>query len=147
MKSRLSTRSLAAEAQRSVAKRSQYDFLLNAGGRVQARKRSSYIPESRAGLVDTEEIAGEDFGFKVGEQYLVYAFGENENLATTECERTTKLEKADEDLKALGEGRLPEKKKAKVSLVTSPPNNRLQRTGISVPLIDNLPLVKLSPGR
>ena len=67
-------------------------------------------------------IAGEDFGFKVGEQYLVYAFGENEHLVTTECERTTKLEKAAEDLKELGEGRLPEKKKAKVSLVTSPPN-------------------------
>ena len=66
-------------------------------------------------------IAGEDFGFKVGEQYLVYAFGENEHLVTTECERTTKLEKAAEDLKELGEGRLPEKKKAKVSLVTSPP--------------------------
>jgi hypothetical protein len=67
-------------------------------------------------------IVGEDFKFKVGDEYLVYAFGENENLATTECERTTKLEKADEDLKALGEGRRPEKKKAKVSLVTSPPN-------------------------
>jgi len=62
-------------------------------------------------------IAGEDFGFKVGEQYLVYAFGENEHLVTTECERTTKLEKAAEDLKELGEGRLPEKRKAKVSLV------------------------------
>ena len=73
-------------------------------------------------------IAGEDFGFKVGEQYLVYAFGENEHLHTTECERTTKLEKAAEDLKELGEGRLPEKKKAKVSLVTSPPNKALQLT-------------------
>ena len=73
-------------------------------------------------------IDGEDFGFKVGEQYLVYAFGENEHLVTTECERTTKLEKAAEDLKELGEGRLPEKKKAKVSLVTSPPNKGLQLT-------------------
>jgi hypothetical protein len=27
------------------------------------------------------------------------------------------------------------------------PNNRLQRTGVSVPLIDNLPVVQLSPGR
>jgi hypothetical protein len=27
------------------------------------------------------------------------------------------------------------------------PNKRLQRTGISVPLIDNLPLAQLSPGR
>ncbi len=56
-------------------------------------------------------IAGEDFKFKVGEEYLVYAFGENESLATDQCARTTKLEKADEDLQALGEGRLPEKKR------------------------------------
>jgi len=57
-------------------------------------------------------IVGEDFRFKVGEQYLVYAFGDVENLATTSCERTTQLEKAAEDLKALGEGRLPLKKEA-----------------------------------
>ena len=59
---------------------------------------------------------------------MVYAFGENEHLVTTECERTTKLEKAAEDLKELGEGRLPEKRKTKVSLVTSPPNKALQLT-------------------
>ena len=81
-------------------------------------------------------IAGEDFGFKVGEQYLIYAFGENEHLVTTECERTTKLEKAAEDRKELGEGRLPEKRKAKVSLVTSPPNKRLQRTRLRAGFIE-----------
>jgi hypothetical protein len=71
-------------------------------------------------------IVGEDFKFKVGEQYLVYAFGDVDNLTTTGCERTTKFEKAAEDLKALGEGRLPEKKKA--SRVPSPPNKALQLT-------------------
>jgi hypothetical protein len=29
----------------------------------------------------------------------------------------------------------------------APNNKRLQRTGISVPLIDNLPVAQLSPGR
>jgi len=72
-------------------------------------------------------IAGEDFKFKVGEEYLVYAFGENESLVTDQCARTTKLENADEDLEVLGEGRLPEKKN-KVSLFTSPPNKALQLT-------------------
>lgn len=71
-------------------------------------------------------IVGEDFKFKVGEQYLVYAFGDVDNLTTTSCERTTELEKAAEDLKALGGGRLPEKKKA--ARVASPPNKALQLT-------------------
>ena len=71
-------------------------------------------------------ILGEDFRFKVGEQYLVYAFGDVDNLTTTSCERTTQLEKAAEDLKALGEGRLPVKKEA--PRVPSPPNKALQLT-------------------
>jgi hypothetical protein len=71
-------------------------------------------------------IFGEDFNFTVGEKYLVYAFGEVDNLTTLVCDRTTKLEKADEDLKALGEGTLPKKKKA--SRVPSPPNKALQLT-------------------
>jgi hypothetical protein len=72
------------------------------------------------------KIFSEGFTFSVGEEYLVYAFGDVDNLSTTVCERTTKLEKADEDLKALGEGKLPEKKKA--SRVPSPPNKALQLT-------------------
>jgi hypothetical protein len=71
-------------------------------------------------------ILSEGFNFSVGEEYLVYAFGDVDNLTTTACERTTKLEKGDEDLKALGEGRLPEKKKA--TSVRSPPNKALQLT-------------------
>ena len=70
-------------------------------------------------------IFGSDFTFTVGEEYLVYAFGDVDNLTTTVCERTTKLVKAGEDLKALGEGRLPEKKKGSV---TSPPPKVLQLT-------------------
>jgi hypothetical protein len=71
-------------------------------------------------------IVGEDFRFKVGEQYLVYAFGDVDKLTTTSCERTTELEKAAEDLKVLGEGRLPEEKEA--PRVPSPPNKTLQLT-------------------
>ncbi len=72
-------------------------------------------------------IFSQGFAFNVGEEYLDYAFGDVDNLSTTVCERTTKLDKADEDLKELGEGSLPEKKKA--SRVPSPPNIALQLTG------------------
>jgi hypothetical protein len=71
-------------------------------------------------------IFTEGFNFSVGEEYLVYVLGDVDNLTTSSCERTTTLEKAAEDLKALGEGRLPEKKKA--ARVPSPPNKALQLT-------------------
>jgi hypothetical protein len=71
-------------------------------------------------------IFSEGFNFTVGEKYLVYASGDVDNLTTTSCERTTKLENADHDLKALGEGRLPKKKKA--ARVPSPSNKALQLT-------------------
>jgi len=71
-------------------------------------------------------IFTEGFNFIVGEKYLVYGFGAVDNLTTSVCERTTKLEKAGDDLKALEEGRLPEKKKA--SRVPSPPNDTLDRS-------------------
>jgi hypothetical protein len=46
--------------------------------------------------------------FDVGENYLVYAYGEDDRLVTVPCSRTTLLASAEEDLKALGEGRPPE---------------------------------------
>ena len=52
----------------------------------------------------------EDFTFRVGEKYLVYAFTSNGNLRTNGCRRTKKLEKAEEDLRDLGEGKLPVRK-------------------------------------
>ena len=71
-------------------------------------------------------IFSSDFRFNVGEEYLVYAFGDVDHLTTTVCARTTKLEEADEDLKALGEGRLPEKKKT--SNAPQAPNKALHLT-------------------
>lgn len=49
----------------------------------------------------------EDFTFQIGEKYLVYADTSGGNLRTDGCRRTKKLEKAEEDLRDLGEGKLP----------------------------------------
>ena len=50
-----------------------------------------------------------DFRFRVGERYLVYAYGPAEQLRTDDCRRTAALEKAEEDLRWLGAGRLPDR--------------------------------------
>ena len=52
------------------------------------------------------------FPFSVGGSYLVYAHGGDENdfLATDICSRTRSIERAEEDLKILGEGKSPGKK-------------------------------------
>ena len=51
----------------------------------------------------------EEFQFGLGERYLVYASKFSDNLRTSVCQRTKKLELADEDLQKLGEGKAPEK--------------------------------------
>jgi len=51
----------------------------------------------------------EDFRFSLGERYLVYAFKVSDNLRTSVCKRTKKLELVGEDLQKLGEGKAPEK--------------------------------------
>lgn len=56
----------------------------------------------------TEHILGCEYPFKVGERYLVYAYGSENELGTSTCSRTRKLNKAKEDLKVLGKGKEPE---------------------------------------
>lgn len=51
----------------------------------------------------------EDFRFHKGESYLIYAFGPQDKLRTSECSRTKKLSVAEEDLNQLGEGYEPTK--------------------------------------
>ncbi len=52
----------------------------------------------------------EDFRFWKGERYLVYAYSRAGNLQTSGCSRTRELARAEEDLRELGEGNLPERK-------------------------------------
>ena len=52
----------------------------------------------------------EDFAFRKGESYLVYAYGPPEKLRTSACTRTSTLAQAEEDLRELGEGRAPKEK-------------------------------------
>lgn len=53
----------------------------------------------------------EDFRFRKGVSYLVYAYGSADKLRTSACTRTRKLAEAEEDLRELGEGSAPEKKR------------------------------------
>ena len=55
-------------------------------------------------------IHGEEFSFRKGESYLVYAYGPPDRLRTSVCARTSKLAQAEEDLRELGEGSSPLKK-------------------------------------
>jgi len=47
------------------------------------------------------------YSFKENEEYIVYAYGEEDKLSTGICSRTTLLANAQNDLKDLGEGNLP----------------------------------------
>ena len=53
----------------------------------------------------------EDFHFELGEEYLIYAFGPSDKLRTNVCKRTAKIERAKDDLRELGEGKIPEKQR------------------------------------
>ena len=48
-----------------------------------------------------------NYDFKEGESYLVFAYGKENELRTNSCSRTQPLNKADEYLKILGEGKEP----------------------------------------
>ena len=53
------------------------------------------------------------YPFEVGKSYLVYANGSDEsNLITGLCLRNTELQKATDELKILGKGKVPRKRKA-----------------------------------
>lgn len=51
----------------------------------------------------------EDFTFRIGEKYLVYAYFFEGHLRTDGCRRTKKLAEAEEDLRKLGQGKSPER--------------------------------------
>jgi hypothetical protein len=57
----------------------------------------------------SETITDCDFPFEVGKRYLVFTYSDEEGLRTNACTRTKAIEKANEDLKALGRGRKPRK--------------------------------------
>ena len=48
-----------------------------------------------------------EYPFKIGETYLVYANGKENELRTSLCSRTSPLTLAEEDLRILGEGKEP----------------------------------------
>ena len=52
-------------------------------------------------------VMAEDFVFKKGESYLVYASVKDQKLRTSDCSRTTSLADAAEDLDQLGAGTAP----------------------------------------
>jgi hypothetical protein len=58
-------------------------------------------------------MMSEDFHFQDGKRYLVYAGGQVERLSTSACTRSRELEKAGDDLRELGEGHEPKRKRVK----------------------------------
>lgn len=48
-----------------------------------------------------------DYDFEIGKSYLIYAYEFEDQVQTDYCSRTRLLEKAEEDLKELGEGKSP----------------------------------------
>jgi hypothetical protein len=53
------------------------------------------------------QMYAEDYHFEVGKEYLVYAFGPQDQLRTDVCKRTVKIGQAKEDLRELGKGKVP----------------------------------------
>ncbi len=65
-------------------------------------------PEHSTLIVNTVRSAVScEYEFQTGQEYLVYTRGTEDNLQTSLCSRTQLLSVAGEDLKALGEGKVP----------------------------------------
>jgi len=81
----------------------------DAGGLKEARFR---VEQSWKG-VETEEVfvlatrTAESPRYQISERYLVFASLQNGKLLTGNCSRTKKVERAQEDLQQLGEGKKP----------------------------------------
>ncbi|MDF0728527.1 hypothetical protein PY093_17980 [Cytobacillus sp. S13-E01] len=67
------------------------------------------INQPQAIVYTTRDSASCGFNFNLNEDYVVYAYSEEDKLMTGLCERTKSLDIAQEDLKALGEGKEPSK--------------------------------------
>ncbi len=57
----------------------------------------------------SQTITDCDFPFQLGKRYLVFTYSDENDLKTNACTRTKAMEKAAEDLKALGRGRKPKR--------------------------------------
>ena len=61
----------------------------------------------------TESTSSCNFNYKAGENYLVFAYGKENEVRTMACARTQLLTNAKEELKILGKGKAPIKKNDK----------------------------------
>ena len=52
----------------------------------------------------------EDYRFEAGKEYLIYAYGPEDQLKTDVCKRTAKMEQAKGDLREVGEGKEPKRR-------------------------------------
>ncbi len=67
----------------------------------------------------TRELSGLcSVSFEEGKEYLVYAYGRNWDDISTGCTRTSLLASANEDLAALGKGRIPTSQPARATPVS-----------------------------
>lgn len=81
---------------------SSMDFVLV---RLRALRAWKGITAETVTVATHEGGASCGFGFRVGERYLVYAYGARGRLTTNICTRTTAIDRAWSDLRDLGAAR------------------------------------------
>jgi hypothetical protein len=83
-------------------------------------------------------------GFPKGAEYLVYTYGEESHLQVSLCSRTQPLERAAEDLTALGEGTIPTEENPSLTIVAISPLSPLTTAGNTSPPICVFPIALIS---
>jgi hypothetical protein len=95
-------------------------------------------PSREKSLIRENVLTDCDFGFEVGDEYLVYAHGDPEKLSTDTCTRTKRLVDATMDIKELG---APEHARPGSSRTTH--NKSLHASRVSELLIESFRLSQL----
>ena len=78
------------------------------------------IEEKTVSVFTSSQSSACGYGFKKGEEYLVYASKTTEGRLTTSiCTRTRRIKEADDDLKELGEGKEVSREKSELGVHTT----------------------------
>ena len=89
--------------------------------------------------------SGDTFYFTSNESYLVFASASKGSLRTSDCSRTKTLDKAEEELKVLGEGFLPKAEQKCPTIAITPPDGKDKDTWTFSVRVENVePNLKLT---
>jgi hypothetical protein len=100
------------EMQQSEGQRIEYEVLVlkfevEEWWKGNLDKEVILVTEQTRASDGTVSVSDCELGFEKGKRYLVYAFGEGNELGASACSRTKSLRKAKADLKELGKGNKP----------------------------------------